>query len=198
MNTGPKSPDPVKMSENSFRPSALMRDNKNIQPNMPNMSTPTPPGKAYYFKYQGQDQRLQNTPKQMMMNTKEFYHQPVPPQSRSTRPFETSSYQSPSIEAGMTGLGSRALNRQSKDFKPKSLQMQEYLKNESLTLPMEFNEILITTLNMTGTDQIQKNALKLESLIKDEYIQPMAHSIVISRVIESDEKRIEFLSNFFH
>ena len=165
---------------------------------MPNISTPTPPGKMYYFTNQPQEQRFQNTPKQLMMSNKEFYQQPVPPQSRSTRPFETSSYQSPSLEEGMSHLGSRALNRQSKDFKPKSLQMQEYLKNESLALPMEFNEILITTLNMTGTDQIQKNALKLETQINEEYIQPMAHSIVISRVIESDEKRIEFLSNFFH
>lgn len=127
-----------------------------------------------------------------------FYPQPVPQQPRTTRPFETSSLQTPPIDSIPSGLGSRALNRQSKDFKPKSLQMQEYLKKENLMLPMEFAENLMTTLNMTGTDQIQRNAERFEIYIKDEYIQPMAHQIVVSRVIESDEKRIDFYASFFH
>ena len=134
-----------------------------------------------------------------MYNQKELYYpQPVPQQTRMTRPFETSSLQTPPIDSIPSGLGSRALNRQSKDFKPKSLQMQEYLKKENLMLPMEFAEELITTLNMTGTDQIQRKAEKFEMSIKDEYIQPMAHQIVVSRVIESDEKRIDFYASFFH
>ena len=133
-----------------------------------------------------------------MYNQKDFYPQPTPSQPRSTRPFETSSLQTPPIDSMPSGLGSRALSRQSKDFKPKSLQMKNYLKKEDLMLPMEFSEILMTTLNMTGTDQIQKNAEKFEVHIKDEYIEPMAHQIVVSRVIESDEKRIEFFARFFH
>ena len=173
--------------ENSIRPQNIIRENKIIQPNLPNVGTPTQTRKIYYFANQNQDQRFHNTPKQII-STKDFYNQPIPPQSKSTKPFDATGYQSPPLEGSTSSLSSRALNRQSKDFKPKSLKIQEYLKNESLILPPDFNEMLITVLNMTGTDQIQRNAHKLESFIKEEYIQPMVNSIIISRVIESDEK----------
>jgi hypothetical protein len=59
-------------------------------------------------------------------------------------------------------------------------------------------EALNTALNMTGTDQIRTNAEKLEKEeIKDEYVPYIAHFMVVRRVIESDDKRIEFFADFF-
>eukprot|EP00345_Euplotes_harpa_P005681 CAMPEP_0168317672 /NCGR_PEP_ID=MMETSP0213-20121227/33_1 /TAXON_ID=151035 /ORGANISM="Euplotes harpa, Strain FSP1.4" /LENGTH=451 /DNA_ID=CAMNT_0008318613 /DNA_START=1 /DNA_END=1356 /DNA_ORIENTATION=+ len=145
------------------------------------MNTPTPPGK--YFTEQKPQQRMEGTPQQMY-RAREMYKPPVP-LSRSTRPFETSKF-----EAGPESLVSRALNPRSRDFKPKKLQVQEYLN--------EFKEKLVTILNMTGSYQIQMNAEKLEEEILEEYIPAIAHFVVVTRVIESDERRIDFYARFFH
>ena len=90
------------------------------------------------------------------------------------------------------------LNLGSNCFKPKTQQMQEYCHDQNLpSLPDDFKDKLTTILNLTGTDQIQSNAKKLEQDLKGEYIPRIAEFVVLKRAMESDEKRVEFLSKFF-
>lgn len=152
-------------------------------------NTPTQPGK---FLEPQQPSSWRNTPQQQKM--KGMYTQPQP-QQHSARQFETLNL-GPS--AAENQKQNKALKLTSKDFKPKTQQVQEHLKKDDMnTLPNDFVENLTTTLNMTGTNQIFNNARALEQEIQDDFIPQIAHYIVVRRVIESDEKRIEFISQFF-
>lgn len=172
--------------------------NMGVKPMIPHtnplIGTPTQlPGK--YFDKQ-QPQGWIGTPQQDKM--KGMYGG-VPGQQRSTTPFQNQISLGPSALDSVNSLAPKALKLTSKDFKPKTQKVQEYLKKDEMcTLPQEFMEFLTTTLNMTGSDQIYNNAKKLEEEIKEEYIPQIAHLMVVRRVIESDEKRIEFFAIFFN
>lgn len=186
-------PDP-RLADPGFHP-GMVRGKKPGQPMNPLMNTPTQPGK--YFNDQPQMPGLNHTPQQMTRGR--MFYGKTPSQQRGVRPFDSFNLGPAAMEGAGASMAPRALNLSSKDFKPKTQQVQEYLKKEDVTsLPQDFMDNLITTLNMTGTEQIRKNSEKLEAEIKNEYISGIAHFIVVRRVIESDEKRIEFFSSFFH
>lgn len=186
-------PDP-RMVEGSFHPGMNRQPKPVVKPN-PLANTPTQPGK--YFTEQAQNPGWKHTPNQKT-GARMIYPNTTGPQ-RSARPVVENFTLGPPAEGNISNIAPRALNLQSKDFKPKTQQVQEYLKKEDLTNPPgEFMDNLITTLNMTGTDQIRKNAERLEEEIKEEYVPAIAHYMVVRRVIESDEKRIDFFANFFH
>ena len=194
------SPNPIPVVSNLRPPEASMnpglaKGRKPGPPTNPLVNTPTQPGK--YFNDQNAMPAWKHTPTQMTSNR--MIYPNTPGQQRSARPFIDNFSLGPAADNSSQGLASRALNLQSKDFKPKTQQVQEYLKKDEATnLPSDFMDSLTTTLNMTGTDQIQQNAERLEEEIEDEYISLIAHYIVVRRVIESDEKRIDFFANFFH
>lgn len=189
MVVGPPMNDP-RMMEGNFHP-GFGAKKQTVQ--NPLVNTPTPPGK--YFDQQNPGS-WRNVPQPM--RPKGIYSQTPTLQQpqRSARPFEQISLGTPALDNSSASTP-KALNLRSKDFKPKTQQVQEYLKREEMSLPIEFMEMLTTTLNMTGSEQIITNAIKLERSIEKEYIPQIAHHIVVKRVIESDEKRIEFFATFF-
>ena len=188
------SPVDPRLTEGNFQPNIgkVKRQPQNVNPHV---NTPTQPAK--YFNEQNQIPNWRHNPQ--MVGGRMMYP-PDPNQQRSARPMDNFNLGPSVMENSAAGNMSRALNRHSKDFKPKTQQIQEYLKrDEMMNLPQDFMDNLTTTLNMTGTDQVVKNAIKFEKEeVKEEYIDQLAHYVVIKRVIEGDDKRIEFYANFFH
>jgi hypothetical protein len=181
----------AKLIESNFNPQ-MSRMYKPAKVPVPHMNTPTQPGK--YFNDQAAMAGWKHTPQ---MNSQRIIYPPGGP-PLSVRPFKSPDNFNLGPAAEIAGAP-RALNLSSKGFKPKTQQIQEYLKKDDISnLPSEFMDDLITILNMTGTEQILQKAKQLEAQIKEEYIELIAHHIVVKRVIDADEKRIDFYSSFFY
>lgn len=164
-------------------------------PQNPLSNTPTHPGK-YFTPDQNSIPGWPPQQQQLMGAGRVLYPPNTAPQNNSARPNIPDNF-SLGLAAD-TPNNKRTLNKVSKEFIPKTQQVQGYLEKDEMKLPTEFQEDLNTILNMTGTDQIYHKAIELEKKIKEEYIENMAHHIVVKRVIDADEKRIEFYSNFFN
>jgi hypothetical protein len=170
-------------------PPDMNRMRKMAPPINPLTNTPTHPGK--YFSNQLPE--WNHTPQ--MMGGRIIYPQDSS-QNRSARQFDNFTLGPAAMEGSSA---SRALNLQSKNFKPKTQQIQEYLKNdEMMNLPPDYIDFLIMTLNGTGLENMHEKIKAFEQKTKEEYFPQIAHYVVIKRVIESDEKRIEFFAKFFH
>ena len=180
--------------EAPFNP-AMQRPNIPGHPPMGISNTPTQPGK--YFTPDHPPMGTWN-PQHQMNSGRTLYQPPntMQPPPRTIRPMGKDNFSlGPPAEPNATP---KALNPMSKDFKPKTQQVQEYLKKEEMKLPDDFMDELNTTLNMTGTDKCRMKARQLEEKIEDGYIESMVHHIVVKRAIDADDKRLKFYSEFFH
>lgn len=180
-------PDP-RLSEGTFNPEFGAPRKPEVQAN-PLINTPTQPAKFLEQPPVGSGSTLQQ-PKMKGLQRK-------PLLQVSAKPFQSLGARAPP-ESPEEGMPTIPLNLRSKDFIPKVQQMQDYCHDGTRPkLPGDFMDKFTTILNLTGTDQISANAKRLEQDLKDEYIPKIAEFVVLKRAMESDEKRVEFLSKFF-